>query len=134
MWIMRRTLITLLIPLVALADGPTDNLADNVRRLPPPGVAIPDEVRRSLTDEAGRLGAAIDDVRRELEEKHSPQVVYWPDVQVFHKAVDWALRYDEFYDAKQAEWAEQQLKEGFTRLEFWRRGEMPWRLNEKIPH
>ena len=24
-----------------------------------------------------------------------------PDVEIFHKAVDWALRYDEFHDVKQ---------------------------------
>ena len=30
------------------ADGPADNIPDQVRRIPPPGIAVPDEVRKRL--------------------------------------------------------------------------------------
>jgi dienelactone hydrolase len=106
------------------ADGAADNVADNVRRQPPPGVSIPDDVRKSLTDEAARLGAAIEASRAELKGK--PVLMYLPDVQIFHKAVDWALRYNEFFNVKQTDWAAQQLKDGFARLESLKKGEMPW--------
>ncbi|HWB04711.1 MAG TPA: prolyl oligopeptidase family serine peptidase [Verrucomicrobiales bacterium] len=106
------------------ADGPADNVADKVRRQPPAGVAIPDEARKSLTDEAARLGAAIEAAKAELKGK--PVLTFLPDVQIFHKAVDWALRYDEFFNLKQTEWAAQQLKDGFTRLEALKKGETPW--------
>ena len=108
----------------ALADGPADNIAENVRRIPPAGVAIPDDARQFLTTEVARLGAAIEAARVELKDK--PTITFLPDVLIFHKAVDWALRYDEFHDAKQTEWAKQQLQEGFARLDALRKGETPW--------
>lgn len=111
----------------ALADGAADNLTDNVRRQPPPGVKIYDDVIwKSLTDETARLAAAIEAARAELAGKKSPLLAFLPDVQIFHKAVDWALRYDEFYDVKQTEWAAQQLKDGFARLEALQKGATPW--------
>lgn len=121
---MKSVFLSLLLPLAAFADGPGDNVADKVRRQPPAGVAIPDEVRKSLTDEAARLGAAIEATRTELQGK--PGLTFLPDVQIFHKAVDWALRYDEFFNPKQTEWAAQQLKDGFGRLDALRKGETPW--------
>lgn len=120
----RLLLLPLLLPLAALADGPADNIAENVRRIPPPGVAIPEDARQFLTAEVTRFGAAIEAARAELKDK--PALTFLPDVLIFHKAVDWALRYDEFYDAKQTDWAKQQLKDGFARLESLRKGEMPW--------
>ncbi len=123
---MRQLLLPFLLPFAALADGPADNIAENVRRQPPPGVAIPDDVRKSLTGETAKLRAAIESVRAELEAKKAPALLFLPDVQIFHKAADWALRYDEFFDVKQTEWAAQQLKEGFTRLEALQKGETPW--------
>jgi pimeloyl-ACP methyl ester carboxylesterase len=123
---MKRLLCFLLLTCTsARADGVADNLAENVRRIPPAGVPIPDEMRTMLTAECQRLGAAIGDVQGQLKEK--PDLLrYLPDVQIFHKAVDWALRYDEFYDAKQAEWANAQLREGFSRLEALANHKTPW--------
>jgi hypothetical protein len=121
---MRHLLLPLLLPLAAFADGPTDNIPENVRRIPPPGVAIPDQLRDSLTKTAATLGAAIEATRADLKDK--PALKFLPDVQIFHKAVDWALRYDEFFDVKQTEWAAQQIEDGFARLESLRKGETPW--------
>jgi len=122
--VMLRLLLPLLLPFTAFADGPADNIPENVRRIPPPGVAIPEQIRNSLTERAARLGEAIEATRAELKDK--PALRYLPDVQIFHKAVDWALRYDEFFDVKQTEWAAQQLGDGFARLESLRKGETPW--------
>ncbi|HEX2746693.1 MAG TPA: prolyl oligopeptidase family serine peptidase, partial [Verrucomicrobiales bacterium] len=120
----RLLLCTLALAAQTFADGAADNLVDNVRRQPPPGVVIPEDVRKALTDEAARLGAAIEAVRTELKGK--PALTFLPDVQIFHKAVDWALRYNEFYNVKQTEWATKQLQDGFTRLESLKKGETPW--------
>ncbi len=120
----RLIFLPLLLAARVLADGAADNLTDNVRRQPPAGVAIPEDVRKSLTEEAAKLGAAIESARVELKDK--PALLFLPDVQIFYKAVDWALRYDEFFDVKQTEWAAQQLKDGFARLESLRKGETPW--------
>ncbi|MEK7953743.1 prolyl oligopeptidase family serine peptidase [Luteolibacter soli] len=118
-------LLALVSPVPRLwADGAADNLAENVRPIPPPGVAIPEDQRVTLTAETARLGAAIEEARARLAGK--PALAYLPDVQIFHKAVDWALRYDEFYEAKQTEWASEQLKMGFSRLEALGQGKTPW--------
>jgi hypothetical protein len=121
---MRRLLLHLLLPFAVLADGPADNVAENVRRVPPPGVAIPDQIRSSLSERVARLGEAIEATRADLKDKAA--LKFLPDVQIFHKAVDWALRYDEFFDVKQTEWAAQQLDDGFARLASLRKGETPW--------
>ncbi len=106
-----------------LADGPSDNIPENVRRQPPPGVAIPDDVRAALTARAAafreKLNAAGFD--------KAPEKAKWlPDVEVLWKAVDWALRYDEIFDPKQTDWAAQQLDEADKRLEALKKGETPW--------
>jgi Prolyl oligopeptidase family len=123
---MKRLLCLLWIAsLPAFADGAADNLAENVRRIPPVGTAIPDGTRATLTTEAAKLASAIEAVRGQLAEK--PDLLrYLPDVLIFHKAVDWALRYDEFFDPKQTAWASAQLKEGFARLEALAQGRTPW--------
>ena len=123
---MKRLLCLLLLSCsAALADGVADNLAENVRRQPPAGVAIPEDLRATLTAEAQRLGAAIEDLRGKLAEK--PELLrHLPDVQIFHKAVDWALRYDEIFDPKQGAWATSQLQDGFARLDALAQGQLPW--------
>jgi len=121
-----RLLLYLLLPAVSvLADGAADNLPDNVRRQPPPGVAIPDDVRAALTAEAAQLRENINGSAAAWE--HFPdRYRYLPDAEIFWKAVDWALRYDEFFDPKQTEWARAQLKEGRERLEALTNDKMPW--------
>jgi pimeloyl-ACP methyl ester carboxylesterase len=109
----------------ARGDGAADNLPENVRRIPPPGVAIPEDARRELTSAAARLKENIDASAAAWE--HFPvRYRFLPDVQVFWKAVDWALRYDEFYDPKQVEWARAMVREGATRLEALGSDQMPW--------
>ena len=85
-----------------LADGPGDNLPDKVRRVPPPGIAIPAADRSELEAGVAELGKVIDSLRTELKSK--PALLgLLPDVQIYHKAVDWALRYDEFYKTNEAQ-------------------------------
>jgi hypothetical protein len=77
------------------ADGPADNLPDNVRPVPPPGVKIADADRAALEDSTRALGKEIDELRTSLKGK--PALLdLLPDVQVYHNAVRYALAYDEF--------------------------------------
>lgn len=63
-------------------------------RRPPPGIEVPDSVRKDLTEQLAPLGKAID----ELAQSKDPKVLnLLPDVQIFHKAVHDALKFDEFY-------------------------------------
>ena len=75
------------------ADGPADNQAEKVRRVPPPGIVIPDDVRKELGDGVAKLGAEIDALRSGLATK-PVALALLPDVQIFHKSVGWALRHD----------------------------------------
>jgi len=113
-------------PMVAVrADGPADNLPDKVRPVPPPGIAIPEEDRQRLREEVSRLGSRIESVRAEWAKK--PDLLRrLPDVQIFHKAVDWALRYDEFFQTNEVAAASNQLRTAWTRLEALANGQTPW--------
>jgi hypothetical protein len=80
-------------------DGPKDNIADKVRRIPPPGAQIDDAARRELQSGVDDLGKLIGTLRTSLKDR--PQLLeLLPDVQIYHKAVEWALLYDEFQEQK----------------------------------
>jgi hypothetical protein len=49
-----------------------------------------------------------------------------PDVAVFHKAVDWALRHDEFMAPKDVAYARTLLARGTQRAAQLRAGQAPW--------
>ncbi len=108
-----------------LADGPSDNLAENVRRIPPPGIKIADSDRTGLTEAAARLGRDIESLRDELKNKPALLELF-PDVQIFHKAVDWALRYDELYRTNETQTVRALLILGTDRVEALREGRAPW--------
>jgi predicted esterase len=101
--------------LSAAYDGPQDNKADNVRRIPPPGIKISDADRAELSKDVAAFEQEIKQVRQELAGQ--PRLLeLFPDVMIFHKAVDWALKYDEFYEAREVKTARDLLKLGRERL------------------
>jgi len=95
------------------------------KRLPPAGVAIPAEARAELTAGAAALRREIDVLAGTLG-SHAKLHALLPDVEVLHKAVDWALRYDEFFDVKQVAVARRMLKLGHERTAQLRAGNAPW--------
>jgi dienelactone hydrolase len=107
------------------ADGPKDNLADQVRPIPPPGVAIPEAERVSLQEGVAALAKEIASLRTSLEKKPG-LLELLPDVEIFHKSVDWALRYNEFFKPQEAATAKAQLEEGSARAKSLREGTAPW--------
>jgi hypothetical protein len=123
---LRRALpLFLIVTAFARADGPADNLPDNVRRIPPPGIAVPDDVRRELTTGVEELTRAIAGARERFGRNH-PLRELLPDVQIYQKAVDWALRYDEFYDAREFAVARKLLQQGLERARQLGEGQAPW--------
>lgn len=110
---------------VAFADGPADNTGSNVRRIPPPGIVVPDAVRLELQSGADQFRAAIDDFVSTQPES-AETLRYLPDVEIYHKAVDWALRYDEFYQTNQFQIVAELLEEGGVRLNWLKIGVAPW--------
>ncbi len=107
------------------ADGPDDNKAENVRRVPPPGISISDADRAELEKGAAELKVQIGQLAVALADKPAGQQLL-PDVEIFHKAVDWALRFDEFYATNQVAVARELLQQGLERADLLRRGLAPW--------
>ena len=80
---------------------------------------------RSLTAGADALAKDIEALRGSLKSK--PALLdLLPDVQIYHKAVDWALRHDEFYSTNEVAVARDLLKRGGERAAALRAGQAPW--------
>ena len=99
--------------------------AAEVKPIPPPGIPIPDADRAALTAEVAALGKEIDALRVALKAKPE-MLALLPDVMIFHKSVDWALRYDEFFEPKHLDAARQQLALGRQRAKELRDGQPAW--------
>ena len=83
-------------------------------RVPPIGIAISTEDRSALT-------ARLREFEVELKKINAP-----PDVRIFHKAVDWALRYEEFYRSNEVAAAHKLIDHGIERAKAVAKGETPW--------
>src|SRR2546430_958213 len=83
------------------------------RVLPPEGIEIPAEVR-------ARLETRLAVTKKRLEADRSPWLIpgdqIHPDIDIFLKAVDYALRHREFYVAKDFEKADWALNEADKRI------------------
>lgn len=90
---------------------------------PPRGIAVPTGVRLELQSQADVLGRKVDALRHSTD----PQTkACWPDVAIFHKAVDWALRYEEFHTTNQFGMASNLLVLGHRRADQLQAGTAPW--------
>jgi hypothetical protein len=114
----------MLVAAAAVADGERDNQVDNVRRIPPDGVKVPEADRGELTAGLEALGKEIDALRTELKGK--PLASLLPDVQIFYKSVDWALRYNEIFNLKEIPVAKKHLKIGMDRARQLHEGTPTW--------
>jgi dienelactone hydrolase len=98
---------------------------ENVKAVPPPGIAIPDADRLELEKGVSELGKQIESLPADLSGK--PALLdLLPDAKIYHKAVDWALRYDEFYRTNEIQIARQLLTEGMARVKALREGHPQW--------
>ena len=80
------------------ADGPADNIPEKVRPVPPPGQAISDSDRQELEQGVKDLGARIDSLRDKVKDKSNDRDLL-PDIQIFYNAVNYPLKYNEFFNA-----------------------------------
>ena len=115
--------LTLTFPFPSRAQTPPPP----AKRLPPAGIAIPDPARTELTAATAALATEITTLRTELAAaRNAPLLALLPDVEIFHKAVDWALRYDEFFAPKEIATARHFLALGRERAAHLRAGRTPW--------
>ncbi len=106
-------------------DGAADNQAANVRMVPKPGIAIPEADRAELEQEVAALGSDIDALKSELKSKPALAGLI-PDVEIFHKAVHWALLYNEIYKTNEVAEARELLRLGRERAAQLREGHPAW--------
>jgi pimeloyl-ACP methyl ester carboxylesterase len=93
--------------------------------IPPPGNEISAADRAELEEGAAALAKEIDDLRSALKDRPN-RLALLPDVQIYHKVVDWPLRYHELIDVKKARLA---LQHGMERARQLRDGQTPWVVN-----
>src|SRR5262245_9502973 len=103
---------------ISFAADPLPELAPIPRRLPAKGTVVVPEAKGK--EQAAKLAALQGRVEKLDDKKH-----HRPDIEVLTKAVDYALRYGEFYgekDIAKADWA---LKLAEERLDQAEKGEFP---------
>lgn len=97
--------------------------ANGPKRIPGPGIALTDTER-------DRLARGVENLRQEIDSLDATlapaQRILLPDVEIFHKAVDWALRYNEFYSNRDITYASRLLELGRERAAQLRAGQAPW--------
>ncbi len=110
---------------VALLAFTATAFAQVPKHIPPPGIVLSDADRAELTASAAALRQEIEALTPAIG-NDAKLAARFPDVEIFHKAVDWALRYDEFFSPKEVEFARQLLTQGRERAAQLRAGRTPW--------
>ncbi len=105
------------------ADGPADNDPAKVKPIPPAGIEVPEGERDDLEDGLKKLKTAIDELAQKKDARTQELL---PDVMIYHKAVNDALTYHEFFKPQEINTAKSLLNDGLARAEQLKRGEAPW--------
>ncbi|MDB5157745.1 MAG: prolyl oligopeptidase family protein [Mucilaginibacter sp.] len=102
-------------------------IAQNVRRIPPEGITVGDNDRDELGVGLLQLGKDIE----ALKHKKDPFITsLLPDVMIYYKAVDYALKYQEFFAPKDVISGKKILQEGLARAKALKDKKAPW-ANQK---
>ena len=108
-----------LVSALALSCAPALDAED----LPPIKRVLPDPGKELPLPDRQRLGGGVGELTK-LVELHAAKSRHVADIQIFIKALDFALRFGEFYDEKdvtkdvaKADWAMNQAKERLERLD-----------------
>ncbi len=118
-------LVVLISFVAARGDGPKDNIPDKVRRIPPTGIKLADADREELSAGRDALARAIDALSKDLQGK--PELLeLLPDVQIFHNAVHYALKYDEFFKPAEIGAARKLIEHGLIRARQLAAGTPAW--------
>ena len=104
---------------------PVTLIAQEVRPVPPPGIEVPAADRAEIEAGVKKLGEEIAKLR-ELGKKNAVIESELPNVEIFLKSADWALRYNEIFDTKQIAIAKDHILQGLDRAAALAKGETPW--------
>lgn len=111
------------LPSFSLADGPKDNLVDQVRPIPPVGIEVDDADQQELAEGVEQLVQKVAALRKSKSELVQRLL---PDVEIFPRAIDQAIRYQTIYHARDIKAAKELLQIGNERAEQLKAGQAPW--------
>ncbi len=106
--------VTFCVTAAALADGPADNIPANARRVPKLGVEVPAERRAQLEEQLTAFEKRITNLKQRNDVQTRELL---PDVFIYYKAAHDALKYQEFFEAREIDVAFTLIKEGMERAE-----------------
>ncbi len=99
--------------------------AEDVRPVPPPGIAVPEADRAEIEAGVKKLGDEIAKLRDMA--KSNPLIEKeLPNVEIFLKSADWAVRYNEIHEQKQIATAKDHILQGLDRAGALAKGQTPW--------
>ena len=101
----------------ASADGPKDNIPDNVRPVPPVGIELPPA-------DADEIKAGLAQLQADIKAIGKHELL--PDVEIYEKAVRYAVTYREVFDAKGIPALRNVLRAGLERAALLKDGKTPW--------
>ncbi len=113
------------LPALAALLLPISAPAQDVRPIPPPGIEIPAADRAEIEVGVKKLGDEIAKLREQAKTS-SLIAKELPNVEIFHKSADWAVRYGEIFDAKQIATAKDHILQGLDRAAALAKGDTPW--------
>jgi hypothetical protein len=96
-----------------------------VKQAPPPGISLPSETASELRSGLDSLGREIEALRKSLKANPDFQRLL-PDIEIFHKAVRYAVEYGEFFKPREIEAARAQLALGLQRCRELAEGKPAW--------
>lgn len=105
------------------ADGPADNIAETVRRIPKLGVVVSEADTKELTEGLKAIEVVLQSIDAKKVPTKSPLRA---DVLIFHKAVSDALKYQEFFVPEEINKARTLLKVGLERVHALKEGKPTW--------
>ncbi|MCA9007667.1 MAG: prolyl oligopeptidase family serine peptidase, partial [Planctomycetaceae bacterium] len=112
-----------LLPSLTKADGPKDNIPDEVRRIPALGVEVPAEQKQQLEQGLAKLKTSLDQLKKSKDARIKALI---PDVEIYYRAVWSALEYQEFFHEREIGTGLNLLKQGQERADQLLKGEAPW--------
>ncbi|QDT25585.1 hypothetical protein Enr10x_08820 [Gimesia panareensis] len=105
------------------ADGPKDNLPDQVRRIPSLGVEVPEKQRAQLEAGLAKLKSSLDQLKKAKDARIRFLI---PDVEIYHRAVRCDLEFQEFFHEREIGAGLKLLEQGQERADQLLKGEAPW--------
>ena len=96
--------------------------AASAQNFAPPASRPPDDAtRKAIEAKAAKLDRAMAALRRQ-----GLRDPWLAEAEIYHKAVTWILRYNEFYTADAVRWTQEVLDRGLLRTSQLAQGENPW--------